>query len=194
MNLSNVITIISILTSIVSVLFAGISAIVATVSLVIAFFVWRVAKRTMTHQALIDVHKDYRSPEMLYAVDILWNFSRKHGKDNLVQEYENIRAKEKQKILNIDNHEEREKAVRNSLHYHRRLVSHFYQHLAALYVNNILTKDIVYKNWSEADLRIIPEVLIPIENKLREVLHKPPLGPLDLNCALLVLYRDSKIF
>jgi len=104
------------------------------------------------------------------------------------------RYEDKKKISELNNQEDRIKVVQNTLHYQRRLVSHFYQHLAALYVNKILTKDIVYKNWSEADLRIIPEIIIPIENKLREVLHKPPLGPLEDNCHLLVLYRDSKIF
>ena len=170
---------------------ALISAIAATASTLFAGCVWWIVKRTMIHQALLDVQKDYRSPQMQYAVRTLWQFYKEHGKEKLVEKYEEIRDEEQIWILSLDK-QERVEAEQSTLHYQRRLVSHFYQHLTALYVNKILPKDIVFSIWSEADLRIIPEILIPIENKLREVLHIPPLGPLDENCSLLVLYKDSK--
>lgn len=171
-----------------------ISAIAATAAIVSAVFVcfyWRVAKRAMIHQALLDVQKDYRSPQMLYAVRTLWQFYREHGKGKFVEKYEEIRRSEEQWISTLDK-QKRLEAEQTTLHYLRRLVSHFYQHLAALYVNGILPKAAVYEGWSEADLRIIPEILVPIENDLLKALHTPPLEPLDENCSLLVLYRDSK--
>jgi len=177
MNTSNVIALVSVIAAIASALFAG--------------WVWWIAKRTMIHQALLDVQKDYRSPQMQYAVRTLWDFYRMYGKDKFVEEYDKKRKEEDNWVSD----QERQKRIefeQATLHYQRRLVSHFYQHLAALYVNGILPKGIVYSNWSEADLRIILEILIPIENKLREVLFKPPLEPLDNNCSLMVLYRDSK--
>lgn len=175
MSVSNVITVISVIVAIASALFV--------------YAYWRIAKKTMIHQALLDVQKDYRSPQMLYAVRTLWQFYREYGKERLIEEYEKIRKSEEQWISNLDK-QKRIEAEQSTLHYQRRLVSHFYQHLAALYVNGILSKDIVYSNWPEENLRIIPEILIPIEDKLYEVFYS--LGPLDKNCNLLVLYRDSK--
>lgn len=168
-----------------------ISAIAAAVSALFAAFVWGIAKRTMIHQVLLDVQKDYRSPQMLYAVRTCWEFYGKQGRKKFVEKYEEIRNEEQRWILSLDK-QKRIEAEQSTLHYQRRLVSHFYQHLASLYVNKILPKKIVYSIWSETDLRIIPEVLIPIENKLREVLHTPPLEPLDESCSLSVLYRESK--
>jgi len=52
-----------------------------------------------------------------------------------------------------------------------------------------LPKKTLFGYWSEADLRIIPEILVPIENKLRQVSQNPPL---DNQSNLLILYRDSK--
>jgi len=53
---------------------------------------------------------------------------------------------------------------------------------------------LVHKIWSNEALRIIPDILVPIENKLREVLYTPPKGPLDKDFDLLVLYRDSILY
>jgi len=151
----------------------------------------KLQKRILIHQSLLSLQKDYRSPQMLYAVSTLMDFYREHGPKKFVEKYEERREKERKWILTIDR-QSRIEAMQSILHYQRRLVSHFYNQLATLYINEVLPKDIVYRNWSEADLRIIPEILIPIENKLREVLFKPPLPPLDESSSLMVLFRGSK--
>ena len=56
--------------------------------------------------------------------------------------------------------------IKTTLHHKRRVVSHFYLHLANLYVNKILPKDVLYVGWSRGDLAIIPDILLPIELKL----------------------------
>ena len=178
-------------TSDVILLISAIAAIAAIASALFAGGVWKIVKRTMIHQALLDVQKDYRSPQMQYAVRTLWDFYREHGEDMFVEEYEKIRKEEDKWVSDQEKHT-RIEFEQATLHYQRRLVSQFYKHLAALRVNEILSKGIVYSNWSEADLRIIPAILVPIENKLYKVLYKPPLEPLNENCNLLVLYRDSK--
>ena len=170
---------------------ALVSGVVAIVSALFAGFVWRIAHRTMIHQALEDVQKDYRSPEMHHAIRALWQLYIQFG-DNLANEYDNIRQHEDSWIFSLPNERDRIEAERVTLHYQRRLVSHFYKHLAALYVNKVIAKDVLFSIWSEVDLRIIPQILVPIENKLREVLREEPLPPLDENSNLLILYRDSK--
>lgn len=169
----------------------GIAIVVAAAAAGFIYFQWRVARKAMLHHALLDVERDYRSPEMLYAVRTLWQFYKEHGREALVEKYDEIRKREEQWVSSLGK-QKRLEAEQATLHYQRRLVSHFYRHLAALCVNDILPRDIVYSKWSEADLTIIPEILIPIENHLRKVLHTPPLEPLDENCSLLVLYEDSK--
>jgi len=171
-------------------LLALISAIAAILAALFAAFAWSVSKKTLVHQTLLDLQKEYRSPQMLFAVEKLRDFYREYGPEKFVDKYEEIRREEQNWVLKLDKNQQIE-AVQNTLHNQRRLVSHFYQQLATLYINRVLPKDIVYKSWSEADLRIIPEVLIPIENRLREVLHNPPLEPLNENSPLLILYKDS---
>ena len=146
-------------------------------------------QKTMLHHVLEDIHKDYRSPEMHSAVITLRHFYKKH-RETFVDKYEEIRKEDEKRMSSLD--EEKRIEAERTLHYQRRLVSIFYRHLAALYVDKILPKSIIFREWAESDLRIIPEIIVPIENKLREVLHTPPLPALDENCPLLVLYRDSK--
>jgi hypothetical protein len=171
--------------------------ILAVTAIFIFWYAWETRKlkqemvKQTVYQSLLSLQKDYRSPQMLYAVRTLWDFYREHGKEKFVEKYEEIRNEERIWITNIDK-QKRIEAEQSTLHYQRRLVSQFYNQLATLYVNGVLPKDIVYRNWPEADLRIIPEILIPIENKLCEVLHQPPLPLLGENSDLMVLYRGSK--
>jgi hypothetical protein len=168
-----------------------IAIIISVGALAVAILSWLNSRRTTLHHILEDIRKDYRSPEMHSAVKRLWQFYRLWGKD-FVQRYEETRQEDEKQIPSLSA-QNRIEAERNTLHYQRRLVSHFYQYVAALYVNGILPKGIVAKTWSEADLKIIPEILVPIENKLREVLNTPPLPPLnERNFSPLVLYKDLK--
>lgn len=173
-------------------LIALISAITAIAAVVLAASSWKLANKTLVHQTLVDLQKEYRSTQMLYAIKTLWDFYNENGQDKFVEKYEEIRCEEQKMVSSLEKQKQIE-AEQSTLHNQRRIVSHFYQQLANLYVNKVLTKDVVYRSWSEADLRIIPQVIVPIENNLRKVLHKPPLGrPLDENHSLLVLYRDSR--
>ena len=165
--------------------------IISAVAVLFAWLTWQTAKRTMFHHVLEDIRKDYRSPEMHHAVKTMRDLYRTH-RDNFVEEYEKRRKKDDERISNLAE-EKRVEAEAGTIHFQRRLVSHFYQYVAALYLNHILPKDLVFKTWSESDLRIIPEIIVPIETKLREVLNESPLPPLDeKNFPPLVLYSDSK--
>jgi len=169
-------------------IFNIIMAIAALASAIFAAFVCLIVKKTLIHQALLDIHRDYRSHQIQYAIGILWQFYE-DNKKTFVDKYDKIRSEEKEWISRLDK-QQRIEAQKVTLHYQRKLVTDFYQHLANLYLNRVLPKKMIYKAWTEADLRIIPEVLIPIENKLREVLHG--LGPIEEDCELLILYRGSK--
>ncbi len=166
-------------------------AITAIISVVISVFSWRVSKSTLTHQMLIDLQKEYRSAEMLFAVRTLWEFYREHGKEKLVQAYEQCREQDRQMVSRLSGTQKLD-AEKMTLHYQRRLVSHFYAMLANLYRSNVLPEQLLFEHWSQAGLRIIPDILVPIENNLRQVLSYPSLPPLDANSALLILYAASE--
>ena len=175
----------------IALIIAIISAIAAIFAVTLAAFSWSLAKKTLVHQTLVDLQKEYRSAQMLYAIKTLWNFYNENSQDKFVEKYEEVRSEDQKMVSSLEKQKQIE-AEQSTLHNQRRIVSHFYKQLAILYDNKVLPKDVVYKSWSEADLRIIPQVLVPIENQLRELLHTPPLEPLDENHSLRVLYEDSK--
>ena len=167
-----------------------VSVIVAIFSFVIACWCWNTARKTLLHHILSDIQRDYRSAEMLHAISRLWNFYRKHGSNKFVAKYEKIRkADEKSEIEQIK-HQGQSQQI--TLHYQRRLVSHFYRHLATLYNERILPGRILYSIWGETDLEIIPKVLIPIENRVRQDLTGMPQNPISDSHPLMKLYWDSK--
>jgi len=179
-----------------------IAIIIALLAAAFAGLSWWNARQTTFHHVLADIRKDYLSPQMGYAVKTLWQFyndCKKDGED-FVEKYCRILKEDKSRLSSLEE-QQRVEAERSTLHYQRRLVSHFYQYVAALYANNKrLLRGIVFRTWTEKDLRIIPNIIIPIEIKLREVIQTPPLQPFDENAldkkdSLLVLYRlyrDSK--
>lgn len=141
------------------------------------------------HQVLVDILMDYRSPEMLLAVRTLWDLWRS-DRDGFVERYETQRKREADAIAALPP-EKRLEAERASLHFHRRLVSQFYSFVAGLYELGIIPKRILYTHWGEADLRIIPQILLPIEKRLGEALGTSPGSGPTLR-RLQKLYDDSR--
>ncbi len=103
------------------------------------------------HLMFSELWKEYQSPEMLKALRRLHDFYDEcgHSEDNLVSAY---------KRLYWSVHSEGP-----TLHYYRRYVSHFFQKAASLIAQGLLDQRAFYGSWNRGDLRIIPEVLIPVE-------------------------------
>jgi hypothetical protein len=81
--------------------------------------------------------------------------------------------------------------MRATLHYRRRTVKEFFNLLAGLYELKVLPRDVIYTYWNETELRIIPEVLIPLETAVaRELRTEQELG--DWSQRLRRLYDDQK--
>ena len=135
-------------------------------TLIVFYFQLRTMRSVMIHQVLRDILMEYRSAEMLLAVNTLWVFYREHPED-FVRKYEETRRRDEGGIAKLPP-KERAEVLRSTLDYLRRFVSHYYALLGGLYELKIITKDILYTYWSGDDLRIIPEILIPIERKLAE--------------------------
>jgi len=188
-----------------------ISAIGAIIAALVTYYLFIITRRNLIYQVLVNLQMEYRSPQMQYAVMTLRDFYRDEcdkDEETLMKKYgekydEEKEWLEKQKekyfkrqILQIWPKEKPVEALETTLDYQRRLVSHFYDHLATLYTNNIVPSPIIFATWSEKDLSIIPKIIIPMENKLTEILYKdskePQPPPLDESSKLYQLYIDSK--
>lgn len=111
------------------------------------------------HQVLVPLLMEYRSEAMYDAITALWTLREQHP-DDFVAEYE------------------RQSRENSRLHYQSRSVSHFYGLLSGLYSVGVVPPEVLYSYWSERDLRIIPQVILPIERELeRSVFRGSPQTP-----------------
>jgi hypothetical protein len=145
---------------------------------------WVISKHTLRHQVLDSFFREYRSHSMGVAVQKMYDLMRDSGNDttklvdNYVRAYENDKYSEE------------------NLHYKRRMVSAFYQQVAAFVEKDRMLKKLVYSIWRKGDLRIIPRILIPIETiAISKALNSPPvLREEDYPEAfksMLQLYKDA---
>jgi len=110
---------------------------------------------------LFKLLEDFRSAEMMVAVVTLWRFRQTHG-DQFVQVYMDTWRKDEARIAGLPG-EEQVAAMHATLHYRRRTVKEFYNLLAGMYELKVLSGKVIYTYWSAAELKIIPEILIPLE-------------------------------
>jgi len=132
----------------------------------------RKSARARLHELLWQLEMEYRSPQMLLAIDSLWRLHIKCGKDRLADEYMQIRSDEYKKLECLPL-EVRTVAAMSTLHHQRRLVSHFYQFLEEARQDKVkaIPDDVLYAHWTKTDLGIIPDILIPIEKRLADELR-----------------------
>jgi hypothetical protein len=154
---------------------------------------WIAFRRTLLHEALLSMRQDYRSEKMLIAIERLWDLWRDNNKipANVVNDYMRQYYANKDKARSQEGRDLKD-FVEMTLHNHRRIVSQFYSYLAIIYTKGILTEPEIFEFWSEKDLQIIPNVIIPIENRLRKEIHDPPSDPLGDKDSLWTLYNQSK--
>jgi hypothetical protein len=129
------------------------------------------AESALVYQVLVNVLTEYRSAEMFVAIRSLWRFAREH-KEDVAAAYKLQRLKDAAQIDGMDPLL-RLDFERTTIHYQRRLVSQFYALLAGLHEQGLPHRKIIYSHWTEADLRIIPQVLVPTEETLLDALGSP---------------------
>jgi hypothetical protein len=123
-------------------------------------------KKMLWHKVLQDLHKDYRSFEMSNALNVIWDFYRDcdlKGKD-VAEEYETRYLVEK----------ERNMSVEKTLHHNRRIVIHFYNHLATINRYNIVKKRLIFDWWFPSDFKMFDLFLFKVMRKTTEMLDSTP--------------------
>lgn len=145
----------------VSLLVALLAAIFTGVSALFIYKAWRTSKEILKNQVFADLIKEYCSTGVGIAIRELWEFYRDkcHEKKDLLVENYVFEAK-------------RNKTNDSNIHYRRRIVSTFYQRMAVLRTNGVLSMPIIGSFWEKGDLEIIPKVLIPIETIAIPILIK----------------------
>lgn len=146
--------------------------VVSTVLVATTYLYYLNSKKTMLHQAFLDVQKDYRSPEMGYALHTLWNFYRdecNEDKKTLKKKFKTKFLKEGKEIKKLKI-KDRIEFAKNTIDFQRRLVFHFYAHLADLYRVKILSEENIFDYWNWHNLRVIPNIIIPLNDSLNEIL------------------------
>lgn len=125
-----------------------------------------VMNQTKWHQVLTELQTDYRSPEMMLAISELWDFYRKyeklHKEKHLKIDFEKYLKRE---FIRRYNKEKKDKKlnIADSLNYKRRLLTHFYSHLALLHVHEILPENMIFDWWRPNDLKMIDKFIIPLQ-------------------------------
>ena len=155
---------------------AIVSSVIAALSLVGTFIIFNITKYRENYQNLLERISFYASSEMLMAIKRVWDYYRKYGESKFLDRYIAIMIAENKKM---DAMPVSERLVFQTctLHYQRRLVSQFWKGLAILIKNDLVPRKAVFSWWSQNDIDIVGEILIPLENKLAEYHKVPQLNP-----------------
>ncbi len=133
------------------------------------FLTWRTSRKIFIHQTLANLEKEYRSPEMGFSIDELWKKYHEVSKNTKLMVKNYIKEWDKGGGGTIDD-------LNNNWHLQRRRVSQFYHSLGNLYTSGVLPPELIFSKWSKGDLKIIPDILIPIEDAIRERRKQGPMG------------------
>ncbi len=129
----------------------------------------RQSRLDSVHQVLVTVLQDYRSAEMMLAINSLWRFRREHG-DTFVQAYLERWQRDDERIAALPEMDQLA-ATSATLHYRRRVVKEFFNLLAGLHELGVFPKDVLDTYWGGSELKIIPEILIPLETAVSKSLR-----------------------
>ena len=149
-----------------------------------------ILRKTLVYQSFAALTSEYREARMLAAVRSLWEWYRGLGDEDLASAYLERMDRDRQ-ALEAAPEETRVAVEASTLHYQRRKVSQFYSQVAVFIAEGIIPEEMFYGSWGETDLEIIPKILLPVENTLRQATVGPGLPERDETSPLMRLYRGS---
>ena len=146
----------------------------------------KIAESAVRFQVLWPALTDYMSTEMYIAVGHLWTFYNKDP-STLAERYKwqreaDIRTANELSGENYSNF------VKNTIDHHRRRVGQFYGLLTAIYDEGGHQRKWIYTYWRKRELQVLPNIIIPLEDALTELI-KVPASRLS-NERLMKLYED----
>ena len=144
---------------------AAISALISIGALIVAIKSKVEASKIAEDQRYLGLLHDYKSADMLAAIERLYAFEREcneickktkcktnEERNKIFKEkYEGIK-KQELKTISADK-------IKKSLHYQRRLVSHFYCHMYNSIYLKLIPEKPIFTFWTTGTLKIIPDIL-----------------------------------
>jgi hypothetical protein len=131
----------------------------------------KTAEASLRFQVLVPALTEYRSPEMYIAIRHLWEFAAIDAR-TIEDRFKVQREADNRLIAEL----ERDLApnfIRTTIDYHRRQVSQFYALLTSIHDEGGHQRKWLYTYWRRRELRIIPEILIPLERALADAITAP---------------------
>jgi hypothetical protein len=111
---------------------------------------WGAARKQRKREFLSEYLKEYRSEDMGKSIAELWEFYRRNDCDT--------------KKMSDSYFEEDKNDPTRRFHFAvRRRVSAFYQQMALLAANDKDIENILYQVWTEGDLRLVRNIILPLE-------------------------------
>lgn len=108
---------------------------------------------------------------MYIAIRSLWEFLEVNPA-TVSQRFIDRRNKDRGWLETLDL-EERATFIRSTIDFHRRQVSQFYGLLTSIYDEGSYQRKWLYTYWRKRELKIIPDILIPLENALAQAIGAP---------------------
>jgi hypothetical protein len=166
-----------------------IQLIIAGAAVATAIFIYgtlRTSKLSLRQQSFADLEKEYRTPLMGGIIDSLWSMYKEchENIEEMIKRYKKDWERNRGSIGTLDD-------LNNNLHLQRRLISQFFHQMADLYLNKALPPKMIFRIWSNKDLDIIPEIIIPIEDEIRK---KRGLNEDIKKHIIFKLYKASELY
>ena len=129
---------------------------VGIAGVIFAGLAWSLSSRALKYRMLLELMREYAHPDMNEHVKSLWYFWEDNGMNmyRMTKEYETLLTKRDK-----NKEDEFTKKITGA----RRQLSHFCQRMAALHEGHVLPDKLLFRLWSTKDLRIIHEVIMPLE-------------------------------
>lgn len=138
---------------------------VGIAGVIFAGLAWSLSGRALRYRMATDLMRDYRDYEMGEAIKTLWDYQRKVGtKQQLEDDF--LRRLKKMKKNEGKENKEKEDKYTEVIHKYRRRVAQFYRCMAALHYGRVVPDKLLYDIWHEKTLEIIPKIVIPLETAL----------------------------
>jgi hypothetical protein len=153
-----------------------VTSVIAALSLIGTLIIFNIAKRRENHHNFLERISFYMLPEMLMATQRLREHYRTYGDSNFLDKYIEIMNAENEQMASmpaIDRHD----YVLGTLHYQRRLVTHFWRGMSLYIKSDLVPRKAVFNWWTRDDVEIVNKIIIPIENRLAEHLNISILNP-----------------
>ena len=126
---------------------------------------FRNTRRSERRRFMDSLMTEYQSPEMHLALETIFNLRDRFERSpkRMKKYYQSTLAADRQKLWRLSGNK-RAEYLRNTLHYHRRVVSHFYQKMHWLIDKGGLRVEEVFDYWDANDTaNLICRVLLPLD-------------------------------